>query len=392
MSMVEEIRFLQRPVKVSRDETGGIAKICINDICLVLKRALFLKDGTARRKCPSAAMLDQSQPEELYADFDELTGFVKWIAAGSKLLAPVCRSLLETLQQVRIVPVAPGADPAEQPGEIDGHNDEVILLEYSGSKFSMKVSGGRYMVNATEMAKLFDKRPTVWLKLAETVRLRQALVDDGVFKDTESQVMTSRGPYGATWLEIHLWVQFAQWLSPAFAAWCSQKTVSLMQDGRTSMPADYTGDSGVWHKSYNGDRAFSDNLFLPVPATYEEALAVIETQKNTIDRQRDFIVQNQHKHEHYDITVDGREWFNTTMIAIELGVSPIKLNLFLMDENVQHKADGQWVIAREYKHLRCVYPYAWYNHKTKYTNVYKIDAWNPQGREYIISLWKKENG
>lgn len=121
-------------------------------------------------------------------------------------------------------------------------------------------------------------------------------------------------------------------------------------------------------------------------------LAVIETQKNTIDRQRDFIVQNQHKHEHYDITVDGREWFNTTMIAIELGVSPIKLNLFLMDENVQHKADGQWVIAREYKHLRCVYPYAWYNHKTKYTNVYKIDAWNPQGREYIISLWKKENG
>lgn len=393
MNNVEEIRFLHRPVKVSRSGEGDIDKICINDVCAVLKRSLFLKDGTALRKCPSGMILDETQPKEIFADFGEVVGLIKWIATGSKVLEPTCRELLELLQQSRIVPVAALAQSPQIESADEPTVPEAIVLEYSGSKFTMKMNDGRYMVNATEMARPFDKRPTVWLKLAETVKLRQALVDDGIFTTTESQVITARGPHGATWLEIHLWVQFAQWLSPAFAAWCSKKMVPLMQNGHVDMSEeDESYNSRQNRKPRFDDLDFTENYFLPVPSTYEEALTVIETQKTTIGRQREFITQNKHKVEHYDSTVDEREWFSTTMIANELGVSAIKLNIFLMDEGMQNKISDEWVITQQYRHLRGIHIYEWFNHKTKYVNKYKIDSWTPEGREYIIDLWKKENG
>lgn len=394
MNKVEELRFLQSLIKICRDEEGGIEKICINDVCATLKRMLFLKDGTVIRKCPSVTIVYEDMPKELFADFGEVVEFVKWVAAGSKILEPTCRELLESLQKSRLVPVvgrlkpqpapAPDAEPMPQP-------EELIVLEYAGNPFTMKMSDGRYMVNATEMARPFEKRPTVWLKLAETLKLRQTLVDDGAFDDIENQVIATRGPYGATWLEIHLWVQFAQWLSPAFASWCSKKLVSLLRGGSVDLANEPSADSQSARQPRYDDLSVADSSFLPVPASYEEALTVIEKQQDTIHRQKEFLKLNKHKFQHYEETVETRQWFSTTMIANELGISAIKLNLFLMDEDVQDKIREEWVIAPEYRHLRDIHIYEWFNHKTNYTNKYKIDSWTPQGREYIVELWKKKN-
>lgn len=392
MNSLAEVCFRQQPIKFTTNNTVGIEKVCINDICLVLKRNLFLKDGTAIHRCPSATILDESHPRELYADFEEVLKFIEWMCAESKILAPSGRKLMELLHGARLESAA-ASEPAIDP-PVQTQEQEIMELEYSGNKFTMKMHDGRYMVNATEMARPFDKRPNVWLKMVEAVKLRQVLVDDGVCRNLDSQIITTRGPHGATWLEIHLWVHFAQWLSPAFASWCSKKIVPLMKNGHVNFTDESVNDTGARSSRppHYDDSDFAEESFLPVPENYETALAVIENQKDTILKQREFIRHNKHKFEYYDQTVESREWFTTTMIAHEIGISAVKLNIFLMDENIQVKNDGVWSIKREYRHLRDYHFYEWYNYKTKYLNKYKIDSWTPEGREYIIELWKKVNG
>jgi len=378
MSVTEEIRFQGNTLRVGRGLDGEIAAVCIDDVCRALKRISLVKNGTAVRHCPSARILDGNRPKELYADFDEVVKLIRRIVAGSKILGPMGRELLELLQGLRS-PVPPAAESSEE-------GVELVVMEYSGNRFTMKLSDGRYMVNATEMARPFRKRPTVWLKLAETAGLRQALVDDGVCRDVEGQVVATRGPHGATWLEIHLWVQFAQWLSPAFASFCSKRFVSLAR-GANAEPAASTAARRTRY-----DNAAADDSLLPIPASYEEALAVIDRQRGTIREQSEFLRLNRHKFEHYDETVETREWFSTTMIANELGVSAIKLNQFLADEGTQERTRDGWRVTMRFRHLRDIHIYEWFNRRTNYTNRYKLDGWTPAGREYILELWKKHGG
>ena len=383
MSSFEKIPCLEGFVRVRRTSEGAVGSVCVNDLCTALNRVPLMRDGTAVRRCPSMAILDAEHPRDLYASFDEAVAFVQWMARGSKLLRERSRELPQTLQKSRMGRSSPSAAPDDSP-EL-----QIIELEYAGHKFSMRLADGRYMVNATEMARPFDKRPAVWLKLSETIRLRQALVENGTSPDLQSQIITSRGPAGATWLEIHLWTQFAGWLSPAFAAWCSHKLVELMRTGCTVIEDPQpSGPETAPAENSAPDVAKP----APLPASYEDALALIDVQHRTIRSQREFIDSNRYKYEHYRQTVEDREWFSTTMIANEIGVSAIALNTFLMDEGVQRRVSGEWVVEPQFRHLRDLHIYEWYNHRTRHTNKYKIDGWTPAGREYIIELWEKRNG
>jgi phage antirepressor YoqD-like protein len=346
-----------------------------------MKRLSFIGDGTAVRKCPSTSILDMSHPRELYTVFDEAIGFITWITAGSKILSAIGQELLQTLHSH---PAAEGHRPDE--AVEDDTKESLTVFEYAGNQFTMKIDDGRYMVNATEMARPFEKRPTTWLKLAETVKLRAALTTDGICRDTEGQVESSRGAYGATWFDIHLCIPFAQWLSPEFATWCSRQLASLMNTPLTApevkprKPVTAYEEIGENH-----------NTFLPAPTNYEEALSVIDRQREALTRQGEFLRENRHKFEHYQQTVETREWFCTTMIANEIGVSVIKLNQFLADEGIQTKRQEQWAIEQSYRHLRDIHIYEWFNHKTNYTNKYKVEGWTPAGREFIIELWREKN-
>lgn len=382
MNSYGTIYFEGKPIKVWTAQDQSIEKICINDICAALKRYNFLEDGTAIRRCPAAMFLDETHPQDLYTDFNEAIAFIRWMCAESKILALSGRRLLAFLQKSHL---AISTDSRIMLAE-----DEIVKMEYSGNKFSMRTIDGRYMVNATEMARPFEKRPAVWLKTTEAARLRQELVDNGVSTSLDSQVIATRGSQGATWLEVHLWVQFAQWLSPAFASWCSKKIVTLMHGSEAPMEdGTERSPNPDFHRQYEDS---TDEMPHPLPENYQSALTLIASQNNTIRRQRDFIHDNKHKYDHYDETIESRTWFSTTMIAHELNITAIQLNLFLMEQNIQRKIDGIWVVNREYGHLRNVHYYEWYNHRTRHTNKYKMEGWTHQGREYILELWKKING
>lgn len=384
MNDIQEIPFLQSTLKLTRSAQGQVDRVCINDLCGLMRRSLLVRDGTAQRRCPSLSILDPARPKELYADFREAVEFIKWMSAGSKLLRTRSREVLETLQRIR------NAGPAANPSPFrEAPAPEPLELEYAGNRFSVRMQDGRYMVNATEMARPFDKRPAVWLKLVETAQLRETLVADGISQDLACQVMTTRGAQGATWLEIHLWTQFAQWLSPAFAAWCSKKLVHLLRDGHVELH-----EAPTPQKTPAPDPAeefCTEHEPLPAPASYQEALSVIEDQHDAICRQKEFIRRNRHKLQHYKLTVEDRDWFSSTMIACELGVSAMRLNIFLLEEGLQERVLGKWSVTAAYRHLRGVHFYEWFNRKTNYLNRYKIEAWTKEGRKFIIDLWRQRN-
>ena len=109
-----------------------------------------------------------------------------------------------------------------------------IVYDYKGSKISF-ANGKNVMVNATEMAKTFGKRPAKWLELPSTKEFLAALTD--VRKSDFALIQTDKGGIsggGGTWMHEDVALEFARWLSPAFAIWCNDRIKELMKYGMTA--------------------------------------------------------------------------------------------------------------------------------------------------------------
>lgn len=109
-----------------------------------------------------------------------------------------------------------------------------IVYDYKGSKISF-ANGKNVMVNATEMAKSFGKRPAKWLELPSTKEFLAALTD--VRKSDFALIQTDKGGVsggGGTWLHEDVALEFARWLSPAFAIWCNDRIKELLKYGMTA--------------------------------------------------------------------------------------------------------------------------------------------------------------
>lgn len=110
------------------------------------------------------------------------------------------------------------------------------IFSFHGSNVTFKNEDGTVMVNATEMAKHFGKRPSKWLELPSTKAFLNALTD--VRKLDNGGIQTDRGGAtggGATWMHEDVAIEFARWLSPMFAIWCNDRIKELITTGQTSL-------------------------------------------------------------------------------------------------------------------------------------------------------------
>lgn len=110
------------------------------------------------------------------------------------------------------------------------------IFSFNGSNVTFKNEDGTVMVNATEMAKHFGKRPSKWLELPSTKAFLNALTD--VRKLDNGGIQTDRGGItggGATWMHEDVAIEFARWLSPMFAIWCNDRIKELITTGQTSL-------------------------------------------------------------------------------------------------------------------------------------------------------------
>ncbi|MFR9547052.1 MAG: KilA-N domain-containing protein, partial [Rikenellaceae bacterium] len=109
-------------------------------------------------------------------------------------------------------------------------NSQVFL--YNNEPVTFQLEGESKMVNATQMAKPFNKRVANWLQGKQTQELITILsAETGI--PASGLVVTNKGGINqqGTWLHIDLALIFAQWLSPRFYFWCNAKVMELMNNG-----------------------------------------------------------------------------------------------------------------------------------------------------------------
>lgn len=109
-------------------------------------------------------------------------------------------------------------------------------FNYNGTDITFLSSESNVMVNATEMASQFGKRPIDWLQNSQT----QSFIDElaKVRKSTLADLVrvTKGGNSSGTWMHEDVALEFARWLSPAFAIWCNDRIKELLTKGITALP------------------------------------------------------------------------------------------------------------------------------------------------------------
>lgn len=116
--------------------------------------------------------------------------------------------------------------------------NNAVVYDYKGSQISF-MSGENVMVNATQMAKPFGKLVGDWLRLKTTTEFTEALATDMQIPiSTLIQTVKGGKSEQGTWMHEDAALEFARWLSPAFAIWCNKRIKELLKTGVTTVSND----------------------------------------------------------------------------------------------------------------------------------------------------------
>lgn len=114
----------------------------------------------------------------------------------------------------------------------------IIKYEYENKPVTFNFGDGNKMVNATEMAKVFGKRPNDFLVLPTTEKYINALITR-YSCNKDFIVKKVRGRYNSgTWMHEKLALKFAAWLNVDFELWVFDKIEELLTSGQTSLDGE----------------------------------------------------------------------------------------------------------------------------------------------------------
>lgn len=105
------------------------------------------------------------------------------------------------------------------------------LIKYDYNDISITFSGYQNtMVNATEMAKAFGKRPYDWMILSSTKEFLKTLESVTGIPATELVQIKQGGSNQGTWYHEDVAIEFARWLSPVFGIWCNNRIKEILKN------------------------------------------------------------------------------------------------------------------------------------------------------------------
>lgn len=120
---------------------------------------------------------------------------------------------------------------------------EIVKFDFEGTIVEFG-KGEAIWLNATEIAKKFNKHVSHWTSTASTKEYIEALKkryrnnDNAVNQEFVMVIQGGTGIQG-TWIHQKLAIRFAQWLKPDFAVWVDEKIEELITNGSVSLPKDY---------------------------------------------------------------------------------------------------------------------------------------------------------
>lgn len=117
--------------------------------------------------------------------------------------------------------------------------NDIRQFNYDGKLVTIELENGQKLVNATEMAKPFDKRPSDFLRNKGTQEFILALRHREETKGKRGEVLriVKHGDTAlrGTWLNEPLALKFAAWLAPEFELWVYEQMLELLKSGETEL-------------------------------------------------------------------------------------------------------------------------------------------------------------
>lgn len=242
--------------------------------------------------------------------------------------------------------------------------------------------GDNLMVNATEMAKAFGKRPIDWLRLTSTDKfinaLREVRFPHLTPEESSGLVTTVSGKYSdnreqGTWFHEDVAIEFARWLSPTFAIWCNDRIKDLMTTGSATLKGLPDFNNPV-----EAARAWAD--------AYEQKQQ-LETQTKLQQKELQMAAP---KVDYYENVLSSKSTYNANQIAKELGMSAVTLNKRLNELGVQYKQGGTWLLYHRYQGQGLTRTKTHWHENQSGEKVSKMQTvWTEKGRKFIHEIITK---
>lgn len=122
---------------------------------------------------------------------------------------------------------------------IENETSTMSIFKYNGNNVTFVEGNNGLMVNATEMAKVFDKKCNDWLRTEQSKRMIQTIATSKKCDVSDLVVVVNGGNSGnKTWMHEDVALVFAQWLSPEFYLWCNDRVKELMTQGVATLNND----------------------------------------------------------------------------------------------------------------------------------------------------------
>lgn len=251
-----------------------------------------------------------------------------------------------------------------------------VVYSYKGSEISF-MNSDSVMINATQMAKPFGKEPKFWLinqstndYLSELSKVRNLTLADLV-------QVTKGGNNPGTWMHEDVALEFARWLSPAFAIWCNDRIKELLKTGVTTVSND---DEAI---------AYAMQVLSKRLDEAKAAKAMLEQQNTYLTNE---IKEAAPKVQYVNNVLQSANTYTSTQLSKELGMREAEqLHKALKEKGIMFKQSGQWMLTAKYSEKGYTKP-----RTTTYTRsdgsqgTNTITVWTERGRAFLHKVFTQE--
>ena len=213
--------------------------------------------------------------------------------------------------------------------------NRVKVFSYNGSSVSF-FNGKNVMVNATEMAKVFGKYPKDFLTNKQTKEFLSSLSAVRRIPLTELVKVVQGGDpqMQGTWMHEDVALEFARWLSPAFAIWCNDRIKELLTQGVATISDD---DEAIFYAMRVLQKRIDDKQH------------ALECAQETITTQSEQLKLQAPKVKYVDEVLQSVNTYTSTQMSKELGLREAEqLHKILKENGVMFKQSGQWLLTAKY--------------------------------------------
>lgn len=257
-------------------------------------------------------------------------------------------------------------------------NSQNQIFQYNGSPISFQ-KGNSVMINATEMAKPFGKNAGHWMRNQSTQEFINELA--ALRNCKGSDLVQIENGIGC-WMHEDVAMEFARWLSPAFAIWRNDRIKELLTIGMTATQPT------LEQMIDNPDLVI--HLATQLKQEREEKAkleAQTEQQQATIKIQTEEIKKSAPKVSYYDNHLQSVNTLTSTQVAKQIGMDAEKLHRKMKEIGILYKQSGQWLLYSPFS--------TWGLHATRTqtytrndgsigTSVYTV--WTTKGIRFIHAL------